>query len=375
MQKLEDKNLEARGIYKGILASKKKKENAFKSEIRLLEGVQDMTYKGIKIRKNANGVSWFARFRKNKKQYYVSEKTQLGCYNKVKDLYNAKVIVTKTKNTTLYEWYQQWLELYKKDVKQSTIMDYSASLKYLEDLKNQNLDKITSINILETLNKINFERRKQKVYELLKDLFTKALNNEIIDKNPIDKLERPKHKRKIGSALSNIDEHSLEKVFLKHNADVFLVALYQGLRKGEVLALTISDFDFKNKTLAINKSINLYNEVDTTKNESSTRVMPLFDKTIKIMQKYKNTKGRIFDLSPKQCQTLFLNLISEIATKEKYTIHSLRHTFITKCQEKKIPLHIIQHWCGHVQGSKVTNEVYTHTRKEAELLYINIIND
>lgn len=352
-----------------------KKKTPSQSEISLIEGVSEMIYKGIKIRKSPNGVSWFARFRKNHKQYYVSEKTQLGCYNKVKLMYNSKEIISPTKKTTLIEWYKQWLELYKKDVKQATILDYTASLKHIEDLKNQELGKITSLEIIKTLNEITFERRKQKVYELLKDIFSKAVLNDIILKNPLDRIEKPKHKRKNGNALTNIDERTLEDVFMKTGADVFLVALYQGLRKGEVLALTIEDFDFEHKTLKIDKSLNLYDQIDTTKNESSVRIMPLFEKTIAVVEKYKNKEGRIFNFTQKQCQRLFTNSINQINTNQKYTIHSLRHTFITKCQEKKVPLHIIQHWCGHVQGSKVTNAVYTHARKEAELLYINIINE
>lgn len=61
--------------------------------------------------------------------------------------------------------------------------------------------------------------------------------------------------------------------------------------------------------------------------------------------------------------------------KKKYTLHSLRHTFITKCQEAGVPLHIIQRWVGHTIGSNVTNSVYTHSRELAELENIEKINN
>ena len=85
-------------------------------------------------------------------------------------------------------------------------------------------------------------------------------------------------------------------------------------------------------------------------------------------------KERLFKLSPTMSEKLFCQMKEEMNLNNKYTIHSLRHTFITTCQEKLIPLHVIQSWVGHVIGSKVTTGVYTHKR-ETELEYINNINE
>jgi len=335
-----------------------------------------MKYKGIKIRPSKNGKSWFARFRQNKKQHYVSDKTQIGCYNKVKYLWNNPKVIEESKinNITLLDWYNKWLELYKSDVRKTTIADYKASLNYMNNILNCKLCDLTSLQINEMLANIEFERRKQKVYELLHDLLGKAVSNEVIDKNPLASILKPKHKRKSGEALSNEDEAVLESYFKEKCLDIFLICLYQGLRKSEMLALTIDDVDFKNKLLNINKSLDAYNVLGKTKNESSERIQPLLDKTLKIFEKYRNCTGRIFNISQKQCQKLFEKSLAECNITKKYTIHSLRHTFITRCQEEKIPLHIIQKWVGHVPGSKVTSEIYTHARTQAELLYYNIIN-
>ena len=145
------------------------------------------------------------------------------------------------------------------------------------------------------------------------------------------------------------------------------------MRKGEVLALTIKDIDFEKKTININKSINSKNEIDTTKNIYSNRIMPLFEKSSMIFKKYINKENRIFDTPYSSTEKIFNKIIKESFNK-KYTIHSLRHTFITKCQEKQIPLHIIQKWVGHNIGSCVTNQVYTHTRDFAEQENIKKMN-
>ena len=336
-----------------------------------------MKYNGITIFKNKTCNSWYARYRHNGKQFYVSAKTQLECYNKLKkELKQIAKNKSKTADKpTFIEWFNKWLDLFKKDIKDITKKDYNYSLDYVKPIFNKQLDKITSIEILELLNKITFERRKQKVYELLNDIFNKATINEIISKNPIAKIDKPKHKKINGQAISSDDEQLFEKYLIQENLDCFLVCLYQGLRKGEMLALTNKDIDFEKKTLNINKAINEQNEVGTTKNEYSVRIMPLFDNTIKILEKYKNKKERIFDISYKNSSKIFDKFIKTYFSGKKYTAHSLRHTFITKCQENNIPVHIIQKWVGHSKGSLITNSVYTHTREKAELKYADIFNE
>ena len=340
-----------------------------------------MKYQGISIIKHKTCNTWYARYRNNGKQFYVSARTQLECYNKLKQALKQKhkqqllhlQEPQEEKTITFIEWYNKWLELYKQEVKESTKTQYRVCVKHLQGLIDKPLNKITSINLIEQLNKINGTRTRQKVYELTNSVFEKAVANEIINKNPLDKIEKPKHRRINGKALTSEDENQFEKILKQNNADIFLVCLYQGLRRGEVLALTGKDIDLANKTLIINKSLNQNNKIDTTKNIYSNRVMPIFEKTIPILKKYVNVENRIFTHSHKACEKLFNELSSKLTTK--YTIHSLRHTFITNCQEKQIPLHIIQKWVGHNIGSNVTSQVYTHTRELAELENIDKMNN
>lgn len=342
-----------------------------------------MKYQGITIHRHKTCKTWYARYRKNGKQCYVSAKTQQECYDKLKVALKQKskqevkkLAEPKKKNVmTFIEWFEKWVKLYKQNVKEVTKIEYYRMLNYLKPIQNKNISEIKSLEIMELLNQIPFERTKQKVYEFISAVFNKALVNEIVTKNPMLIIEKPKHKRINGQALSNTDEVEFENVLLKNGYDLFLVCLYQGLRKGEMLALTIDDVNFEEKTLSITKSVNRFNQIDSTKNTYSNRVMPLFDKTAKILEKYKNTTGRIFNIAYQSCENKFNKIIDKFFPNKKYTIHSLRHTFITKCQELNIPLHIIQKWVGHNIGSNVTNQVYTHSREVAEVENIDKINN
>ena len=364
----------------GLLNSQNEKSTS--SDL-LITGGDNMKYQGITIHRHKTCKTWYARYRKNGKQCYVSAKTQQECYDKLKVALKQKskqevkrLAEPKKKNVmTFIEWFEKWVKLYKQNVKEVTKTEYYRMLNYLKPIKNKNISEIKSLEIMELLNQIPFERTKQKVYEFISAVFNKALVNEIVTKNPMLIIEKPKHKRINGQALSNTDEAEFENVLLKNGYDLFLVCLYQGLRKGEMLALTIDDVNFEEKTLSITKSVNRFNQIDSTKNTYSNRVMPLFDKTAKILEKYKNTTGRIFNIAYQSCENKFNKIIDKFFPNKKYTIHSLRHTFITKCQELNIPLHIIQKWVGHVTGSLVTNQVYTHAREVAEVENIEKINN
>ncbi len=339
----------------------------------------DLTYKGIKIHKNFISNSYYARFRKNGRQHFVSAKTKKQCYERLKDKYIKIEEQLKYNNSsvTFIDWFYKWLDLYKiNKVKKTTIEDYQKSLKYIPNyFKEFKLVLISIEDVLNVLNSIEKSRTRQKVYELMSMMFDKAEKHDIITKNIMLRIDKPKHE-KINSQPLTIEQ---QMVFIDAcnnvlHGDYFLVCLYQGLRKGEALALTREDIDFKNKTLSINKSINKNNKFDTTKNKQSVRIMPLFDKTIQILLKYKNllNEKRIFNFSPK-IQRKALSKINE-----KLTFHiktkDLRSTFITRCQENNIPEFVIQSWVGHKIGSKVTSSVYTKHNSEIDFKYINILN-
>lgn len=150
------------GYLKGIIDAKK----PINGEITLIG--ETMKYKGIEVKKSTNQVSWFARFRKNGKQHYVSAKTQIECYNKLKELYNQNKKSNEINNNiSLIDWYKQWLTLYKSHVRETTKDEYKNNLKHINNLLEKPINKITTIELLTTINKIPFERQKQKVYEFL----------------------------------------------------------------------------------------------------------------------------------------------------------------------------------------------------------------
>ena len=338
-----------------------------------------MKYKGITIHKHKSCNTWYTRYRNvYGKQVYLSARTQIECYNKLKLSLKQKFKeeLTFSKNEkiiTFVEWYNIWLKTYKPNISDATKSDYKQSLSRLTNLQNKELKNITGIDIIQELNRIEKKRAKQKTYEFLIMLFDKALKTETINKNPMLSIDRPDYKRVNGLPFSVEDEKKFIEICNNKKLDMFLVGLYQGLRKGEFLAITKKDIDFENKTLNINKSLLANGTFGKTKNNSD-RLQPIFDNTYNILIKYKNSNGRIFLNDYNQTEKIFNKIRDENLSCKKYSIKTLRYTFITKCGEIGIPEHIIQKWVGHRNGSQITKQVYTKVREHAEQENIKIIN-
>lgn len=336
---------------------------------------QEMKIQGITIYRQKNCDTWYARYSSNGKRYFVSGKTQKEVAEKLKDALDVK----RKENlpyTTFEKWYKQWLKLFKiGNVKATTIADYEKSLKHIpKNIYEKNIKNITSLDILELLNEIETPRTKQKVYEFLKELFTKAKNFSVIRSNPIDVIERPKYKRSEGIALDSDQQKTFIDLCLKNKyGDMFLIALFEGLRIGEVLAITGNDLDLEHKIIKINKSLDRKSNFDTTKNKQSEREVPIFDNCFSILKKYTSLGNeRVFNIGYGSVQKILKKIISEENLPD-ISCHDLRHTFITNCKNAEIPEHIVQSWVGHEIGSSVTKKVYTHITKDANL-FINKLN-
>lgn len=339
-----------------------------------------MKYQGITIHKSPYANTWFTRYRKNGVQHFISAKTQKDCYNKLKKaLQHDNVVESKTTMPTLLQWYEKWLNLYKiGKVKQNTLREYTTMLRYIpNETLQKEINQIVLSEVLTIINNCDSERQKQKLYDFLNMLFKKAYDNDLVNKNIIERIDKPKHEKVQGQALTNKEQKILiEACKLIKNADFMLVALFQGLRRGEVLGLTRDNINFVKNELTINKSYNQQNQFDTTKNKQSMRTMPLFNESKQILQRYadRQPNERIFDITTKQHE-LIMKEIKQKSQIPNLKTKDMRTTFITRCSEENIPEFVIQSWVGHKIGSKVTKQVYTKFNAEDNYKYIDILNN
>lgn len=155
----------------------------------------------------------------------------------------------------------------------------------------------------------------------------------------------------------------------------FLIALFTGMRMGEINALDLDDIDFKNKIIHIRRTITRGLDeramIGTyTKTINGTRDIIMDNHVENILKEYlsssyyqENDLHLLFCNSKKECiSTDTTNMMFKYIC-EQYNIgdgfklhqHMLRHTFATRCIEAGMPASVLAKIMGHANVSTTLN--------------------
>ena len=345
-----------------------------------------MPRRGENIFKRKDG-RWEARYVKEitlegKKKYgsvyaktytEVKAKQQL-CINK--PLGNAR----KT-TATVDEIMQEWLEQSKNHLKISSYQKYQTAVQkhILKQLGKIPIKNLTSATISQfTDNLLSSEGLSNKttnnvliVLSMGLD-FAKSHYQVIVPDIHLLKAEKAKTR-----VLSAYEQKVLVKYLLSHN-DVFsfgiLLALYMGLRVGELCALKWEDF-FENtihisKTMQRLKNTSGHTEVMILppKTSSSDRVIPIPMVLLPIISKYRRDDGYVLIqqngryVKSRLMQNKFTDCIKACGLENAH-FHTLRHTFATRCIESGMDAKTLSEILGH-SDVKTTLNKYVHSSFE-----------
>ena len=327
----------------------------------LPQGEEMRKYKNKTIKRRADGRYW-ARYYKDGKQHSVYGKTVDECLLNLKKALKGKNTPQKPKTVLFGEWLEKWLKLYKEPrLKASTLYQTKRYVAKLTQFFKTPITQLTTLQLQTFLLAEEKPRNREHLFNVLRDSLNKAVKNDLIPKNPCDNVELPKHKAKQSKALTHDEESRfVEKCKLDPYGLQYLLCLFQGLRIGETQLLTMVDFDLNNKTMRIDKSLNDLYKPDTPKSETSIRTLPLFQRTIDALKTLPFKMAK----SDKQIYQHFRSICDK-ADVSGVTVHSLRHTFATRCAEAGIAPNTTKQWMGH-STIDLTLNVYTHVNKDFE---------
>ena len=313
--------------------------------------------------------------------------------------------ISVKENITLDKWFEYWIEVYKKkSVRPNTLREYTHI--YTKSISpyigNYNINSITKSVIQNLILKADDSgygyERQNKIKIILSDMFSKAIDDEFLVKNPA-KSVRIYGKKKISAKALSKDE---QEIFFECCAgtfydNLFNVAVNTGLRPGELFALTEKDINLEEGYIDVNKTL-VYQKyldddckvfhVEPPKTCQSYRKVPMNSLCRKYVERQIRQKNVICSKRPKEKNDYLFTtkfntpLNSQIYSDaikavidminvskscdeemEYFSGHTFRHTFATRCFEAGVSPKVVQSYLGHAT-LQMTMDLYTHVMPE-----------
>lgn len=224
---------------------------------------------------------------------------------------------------------------------------------------------------------------------LLKSIFRLAARTYNI-RNPLDGIKLPKC-AKNEVAVLNKDEQSRLLRCISGNDDPcslgIVIALYTGMRIGEICALKWEDVDLAGKVIHVRHTLQRIQTfssgkktkivITEPKSASSVRDIPIPDCLLPLLTKHR-ARDDVFVLSgkrkPVECRTLqyrFAGILNN-ANLPSVHFHSLRHAFATNCIALGFDVKTLSEILGH-SSVEITLNRYVHSSIERKRACMSLL--
>lgn len=304
---------------------------------------------------------------------------------------------------TVDAWFEYWIENIKSgNVKDRTLQNY-------KDRYRRNIAPFIGKTLLSDIKPLHCQKVLNQMAGLgycsstigltritLITLFDSAVENRLIRSNPVSKTvkcaggKEPKPERVLTQEEQRI---FLEAVKGKSHYNQYALVLQTGLRAGELAGLKWSDIDFEGGTLNVARTIDYRSggagwDIRKPKSKAGVRDIPLTKEAARILEDQKKKMLPASTAAPQYRDYVFLSKngnpiknstynteLDKICAEtglEHFSMHTLRHTFATRCAELGMNLKTLQTILGH-SNSSITMDVYVHCTSDQKVQEIRNI--
>lgn len=290
---------------------------------------------------------------------------------------------------TIYHLAKQILDdmLNANEIKEATYHRHNETLKRLSVIYNTPLQDAHETQLRAFFNaNIGYSQSSlNKMYELLARTFKEATRRKIITENPMEYIKKPRSKKETVKVRALTKDEQRKLIHILQTEDVpysqqMLLSLALGLRMGEVNALCVEDINLTFNRLTIKRTISKGAKgeailSDTTKTTAGTRTLTMTDTVRELLIDAigQTKRGLIFKHNNKMITTSQVNaqfgrvlkkyaITDNTITDGKLNLHSLRHTFGTRCAEAGMPPKVLQEIMGHTDITITMNTYFYATQ-------------
>lgn len=285
---------------------------------------------------------------------------------------------------TIYHLAKQILDdrLNQNEFKEATYFRHIETLKLLEPIYNTAIQDASETQIRHFIgNTLHYSQSTiNKYYEMLTRTFKEAKRRKIIAENPMEHIKKPKSKKETVPVRALTKEEQRKLIYILQTEEVLysrqmLLSLASGMRMGEINALHVEDINFMFNRFTVRRTISRGEKgaamlSDTPKTDAGRRILNMTDDVKELLADCvgDKTEGLIFKQNKKLITTSQVNsqfqrvlkkynILDESITDSKVDLHSLRHTFATRCAEAGMPPKVLQEIMGHTD-IKITMNTY-----------------
>ena len=299
----------------------------------------------LEIRHKVNGKT----FREYARTYGEAIKLNKKILRKVEieKRLNPRPKIKRTRNgITVNKFYEKWIEVYKKpfvnDDTYRGIKSYMNNV--LIKLGQYELKQLTAMQLQEFMNAFPRSRKKEKIGIYLSSMLDKAVELDIINKNPFKAVIKDKKVKTKNYMFSFAEQQKILQAIkgtdIEHEVMIYLMV---GCRPNELP--TKECFDFENKFV----------HIFGTKNDNARhRVVEMSDRFAEYMKEYLASNEIQKEIYVSRKFTEICNSL-EI---EKPSLYRLRHTFASNHFTLGTQAKQVQVWLGHSEIG-MTLDTYT----------------
>ena len=286
------------------------------------------------------------------------------------------------KDISFKDWAGKWLAAYKKGKVKDHTYDYTYrvnvenymipffNIKKLSEIMQSDIQAYFNSSKIKALSDNNLKRHRT----ILRNIFEKAIYNDLCRKNPVIDIKYASDKEKAyRQAYTQEQVTKLIGYCKTHKGGAMIIIMLEtGVRRSELLGLKWYDINYDTKTISVRRAITpdtLEPKDGDVKSETSYRTIPVSDELIVFLKSMPHKsdyvipgktqygymsidgfEGRYKRFMKKACNELDIPYLVP---------HELRHTFGTVLREKGVDIYTISKVMGHSDIS-ITAKIYVH---------------